>query len=148
MVIWLFLFGGKGVFMESRYNFFIAVTVAVLMLSLASVPVTYAKRFVVDTTVDDVDANPGDGISHAWYTCQAGPVALPGWGWIYEPGPAQICVVPHTEAGAINIGDCSGLISGPEVISCAGIAGADGDDPCQVCGVQPTTWGHIKAMFR
>ena len=48
--------------MENKKNFFIAVIVAVLMLSIVSVPVTYAKRFVVDTTVDDVDANPGDGI--------------------------------------------------------------------------------------
>jgi CSLREA domain-containing protein len=48
--------------MESKKNFFIAVIVSVVMLSIVYVPVTYAKRFVVDTTVDDVDANPGDGI--------------------------------------------------------------------------------------
>jgi CSLREA domain-containing protein len=57
-----FFIGAKEANMESKKNFFIAVLVAVLMLSLVSVPVTYAKRFVVDTTVDDVDANPGDGI--------------------------------------------------------------------------------------
>ncbi len=112
-------------------------------------PGTYTCAFIScsDLTIGTI-SNPGDGISHAWYTCQAGHVALPGWGWIYEPGPAQICVVPHPEAGGINIGDCSGMIGGPLEISCAGIAGAYGDDPCTPTGVQSTTWGNIKAMFR
>ena len=112
-------------------------------------PGQYTCAFVTcsDLTLGTI-TNPGDGISHAWYSCQPGPVALPGWGWIYEPGPAGICVVPHPEAGAINIGDCSGTIRGPVIVTCAGIGGALGDDPCSPTDVQPTTWGHIKAMFK
>jgi hypothetical protein len=46
------------------------------------------------------------------------------------------------------IGDCSAGLSQPEVIFCAGIAGALGDDPCLTTSIRPTTWGGIKAMYK
>jgi uncharacterized repeat protein (TIGR01451 family) len=112
-------------------------------------PGTYTCAFTScsDLTIGSI-VNPGDGISHAWYVCQPGPVAVTGWGWISEPGPASICAVAHPEANAIVIGDCSGGLSQPMVAYCAGIAGAHGDDPCHTTEVQSTTWGEIKSMFR
>jgi uncharacterized repeat protein (TIGR01451 family) len=112
-------------------------------------PGTYTCAFTScsDLTIGSI-VNPGDGVSHAWYTCQPGPIAVTGWAWIYEGGPSQICPVAHPEAGAIVIGDCSAGLSQPEVIFCAGIAGALGDDPCLTTSIRPTTWGGIKAMYK
>ncbi len=98
-----------------------------------------------DLTIGGI-VSPGDGISHAWTECQPGPVAIPGWGWIWDTG--LVCVVPHPEAGGPNIGDCEGVITHPICNFCAGIGGAQGDDPCEPTGTEPTTWGGIKSMFR
>jgi hypothetical protein len=88
----------------------------------------------------------GDGISHAWYACQAGPVAMCGWGWIYDEG--MVCVSPHPSAGGPNIGDCSGDLNAVVCDFCAGIGGFIGDDPCEPTGTEPASWGSIKAMFK
>jgi hypothetical protein len=90
--------------------------------------------------------HPGDGISHAWYACQPGPVAICGWGWIWDYG--IVCVVPHPTAGGINIGDCSGFIDGPICIFCSGIGGYIGDDPCWPTATEQSTWGDIKGIFK
>jgi hypothetical protein len=88
---------------------------------------------------------PGDGISHAWYTCQAEPVAVCGWGWMYDSG--MICVSPHPTAGGPNIGDCAGDLNTVVCRFCAGIGGYIGDDPCAPTRTEPSSWGAIKAMF-
>ncbi len=90
--------------------------------------------------------NVGDGISHAWYVCQPCPVALPGWGWIWDYG--MVCIVPHPTAGGPNIGDCSGMLDYPICVFCAGIGGYIGDDPCWPTGAEESTWGGIKGMFK
>jgi hypothetical protein len=90
--------------------------------------------------------SPGDGISHAWYVCQAGPVAITGWGWIYDYG--AVCLTAHPTAGGPNIGDCAGALDMPVRTFCAGIGGEPGDDPCEPTYIQPTTWGAIKEMFK
>jgi hypothetical protein len=81
-----------------------------------------------DLTIGSIQ-NPGDGISHAWYTCQRTPVAITGWGWIYDTG--LICIVPHPTAGGIVVWDCSTLLDTlpPTSVYCAGIGGVYGDDP-------------------
>jgi hypothetical protein len=89
---------------------------------------------------------PGDGVSHAWTVCQAGPVAMPGWGWLWDYG--IICVVPHPEAGGPTIGDCQPAPDGVICNFCAGIGGYIGDDPCDPTATEPSTWGGIKGMFR
>ena len=89
---------------------------------------------------------PGDGISHAWYVCRPGPVAIPGYGWFYDYG--MICIVPHPTAGGPNIGDCYGNLDRPICIFCAGIGGYIGDDPCWPTGTEQSTWGNIKSMFK
>jgi hypothetical protein len=97
--------------------------------------------------------NPGDGISHAWYTCQAGPIAVPGWGWIYDTG--QVCLTDHPTAGGIIVGACpvhpdsSAVLDTLLLINtgCAGIGGVEGDSPCKNA-TSPTTWGDVKGLFR
>jgi hypothetical protein len=89
----------------------------------------------------------GEGVSHAWTACQPGPVALPGWAWIYDYG--LICVVAHPEAGGPTVGDCQAGADGMVCSRCAGIGGTDGEDPCD-CGptaTESSTWGGIKSMF-
>jgi uncharacterized repeat protein (TIGR01451 family) len=113
-------------------------------------PGTYTCAFTScsDLTIGGI-SNPGDGISHAWYVCQYGPAVIPGWAWIQEPGPAQICPAPHPTAGGPNVGDCSGNVINLMPRFCAGIGGAPGGDPCSYpTNVRPTTWGEIKSMFK
>lgn len=75
--------------------------------------------------------NPGDGISHTWFECQPGGIAIPGWAWIYEPDSAQVCVIGHPVTGAIRVLDChEGLDEPSEEPFCAGMGGLAGDDPC------------------
>jgi hypothetical protein len=89
---------------------------------------------------------PGDGISHAWYTCQPGPIAITGWGWIYDHG--LICLAPHPTAGGPNVGDCAGQIDFACPGACAGIGGFIGDDPClPSSGTESSSWGAIKGLF-
>jgi hypothetical protein len=82
---------------------------------------------------------PGDGISQAWYTCQAGPSAITGWGWIYGTGIVQ--VIAHPAAGGPIVGDCA--MECDEVIDnyYAGVGSASGYNPCgwpAFCDVEPT----------
>jgi hypothetical protein len=93
---------------------------------------------------------PGDGVSHSWDGyCQPGPVAIPGWGWIYETVAGQICLVGMPATRSIAVCDCDEpcRIDYPDTTYCAGICGAEGEDPCGQVGCDPTTWGSIKAMF-
>ena len=98
-----------------------------------------------DLTIGGI-VNPGDGVSHAWTVCQAGPVAIPGWGWIYDYG--MVGVVDHPEVLDINIGDCQGDFNQPLCSYFAGIGGYIGDDPCEPTATKPTSWGGIKAMYK
>jgi hypothetical protein len=91
----------------------------------------------------------GDGISHAWTLCQPGPVAIPGWGWIYDYGVVCVVPSPENEEGVIAIGDCTPEPDVPVCNFCAGIGGYDGDDPCQGPSAnESSTWGGIKGMFK
>jgi hypothetical protein len=90
---------------------------------------------------------PGDGISHAWYVCQPGPVAITGWAWIFDYG--LISIVPHPSAGGINVGDCLGEIDQICTPFSAGIGGYIGDDPCGLpSGAESASWSSIKSLFR
>jgi hypothetical protein len=90
---------------------------------------------------------PGDGVSHAWQTCQLGSVGVAGWAWIYEAAPAEICLVDHPQGYAISVRDCSpnGHLDHPEHLFCAGIAGAEGENPCGYpTKAEPTTWARSR----
>ena len=89
---------------------------------------------------------PCDGISHVWAVCQPGPIAIPGWAWIYDYG--LVCVIPHPWSGNIAITDCQGEMDEPICNFCAGIGGYTGDDPCEPTRAEPASWGSIKRMFK
>jgi hypothetical protein len=92
-----------------------------------------------------------DGVSQAWPDCQPGPIAVPGFGWIYEPGVAYICVTGHPMTGWIGVGDCvadDGNVNHPVDNFCAGVNGAVGDDIHGPSQTEDTSWGKIKSMFR
>lgn len=110
-------------------------------------PGTYSCAFTScsDLTIGGV-VWPGDGVSHAWYECQPGPVAIPGFGWIWDYG--MICIAPYPGTDQINIGDCTGALDAPICIFCAGIGGYQGDDPCEPTATEQSTWGSIKSMFK
>jgi hypothetical protein len=101
-----------------------------------------------DLTIADI-VHPGDGIAHAWYTCQPGPVAVPGWGWIQDYG--TVCLIDHPTAGGINVGDCQGVIDIVAVVCSTGIGGSLGGDPCRelpgfgpyIVNVEATGTGEI-----
>jgi hypothetical protein len=114
-------------------------------------PGTYTCTFTScsDFAIGDI-VNPGDGIDQVWVDCQPGHVAIPGWAWIYEPDSALVCVVVHPLTFEINVLDCSdGLDEPADDPFCAGIAGAQGDDPCDYpVASDESTWGSIKSLFR
>jgi hypothetical protein len=116
-------------------------------------PGTYSCAFTScsDLTIGTV-VWPGDGVAQAWHTCQSSGIAVPGWGWIYEPHPSQVSIVNHPLTERIMTGDCSS----PAVVDTlewfnvyfAGIAGAAGQNPCEPTAVEQTTWSDVKIMFR
>jgi hypothetical protein len=91
--------------------------------------------------------NPGDGVAHAWYTCQQGPVAVPGWGRIQDSG--TISFVPYPGEDTVNVGDCLGILDDVCVTSHAGIGGASGGDPCgvvecpELCSIEAVAVGEF-----
>ncbi|MFH1314379.1 MAG: hypothetical protein ABIJ00_14275 [Candidatus Eisenbacteria bacterium] len=82
-----------------------------------------------DLKIGDI-VNPGDGISHAWSTCQMGPVVVMGWGWIGGFSHGSVCIIAHPGAGGINVGDCTGGLDEAAAVYCAGVCGETGDMPC------------------
>jgi hypothetical protein len=117
----------------------------------ATWPGAYTCSFTIcsDLCIGDI-IEPGDGISHVWFSCETGGAVIPGWGHIYEPNGGRICLIPHPISGEISVLDCDQELDGPAVIpSCAGIGGQQGDDPCGTDSppVSEETWGRIKTMF-
>jgi hypothetical protein len=92
-----------------------------------------------------------DWVAHAWTNCQAGPVAIPGFGWITETEPGMICMVAATGTGHLWVMDCRPELKGvnePVCNFCAGIGGVLGDDLSGPASTENTSWGKIKHMFR
>jgi hypothetical protein len=95
---------------------------------------------------------PGDWVSQCWAECMPGPVAVPGWGWITTDVPGSVCITPVQWTGEITIADCEddAQLDHPVANFCAGVCGADGDDPCKALdqATVASTWGSVKAMFK
>jgi hypothetical protein len=91
---------------------------------------------------------PGDGVSHAWQTCQTGSwVCVPCFIWLYADSPGLICVVPHPISGVVAVLDCAEGLDAPYITFCAGVYGYVGDDPCPPVSESRSTWGGVKDMF-
>ena len=101
-----------------------------------------------DVIVGDIE-RPGDGVSQMWNECAPGPVAVPGWIWLYADGPGQITVCPYPAAGKVKVFDCTQGNDPPMSFYSAGVFGESGDDdPCLLTITEATTWGAIKGIFQ
>jgi hypothetical protein len=81
-----------------------------------------------DVSIGDI-RKPGDGVAVGWNECHLVSAVIPGWAWMYADGPGLVCVSPHPASGVIGILDCYGGWSGPTYNFCAGVCGAEGEDP-------------------
>ncbi len=64
---------------------------------------TYSAAFTScsDLVIGIVDW-PGSGAAHTWFDCQAAPVAVPSFVWLYADGPGLICPIGHPFFGTIH----------------------------------------------
>jgi len=97
-------------------------------------------------------SNPGDGTGITWTVCQTSWSIALGAGWLYASGAGSVCPIPDPATGDIGVVDCAPspgpYLDYPMCLSCAGIGGVIGDDPCRPTATQPSTWGEIKSMFK
>jgi hypothetical protein len=106
---------------------------------------TTCTDFIIGDIVD-----PGHGVPQVWIGCRSEDRAIPGWAWITEPDSGMVCVVVHDLTYEIKVLDCSDGVDEPaDDPFCAGIAGAEGDNPCGYPAAnEESTWGSIKSLFR
>jgi hypothetical protein len=92
---------------------------------------------------------PGSGAAHTWTTCQAAGVAVPSFIWLYADDPGTICPIPYPDAEPplLSVLDCAEGLDTPMTISCAGVYGEVGDDPCRDA-TEAATWSAIKSIFK
>jgi hypothetical protein len=94
----------------------------------------------------------GDGTGITWTACQTSWAVCLGFGWLASTGAGSVCPIPDPATGDIGVVDCTPspgpYLDVPMCISCAGIGGTLGDDPCRPTATQPSTWGEIKSMFK
>jgi hypothetical protein len=99
-------------------------------------------------SADTVDPTGNNGTAIGWSLCQTTWAMAPGVGWLYATGPGMICPAPNPVSQAWFVVDCNGIYDVPSVVSCAGVGGMVGDDPCRATVTDRSTWGAIKGMFR
>ncbi|MFZ1947634.1 MAG: hypothetical protein WAW06_08810 [bacterium] len=94
----------------------------------------------------------GDGTAISWMTCQTSWSIAPGAGWLAASGPGMVCIVANPATGMYGVVDCQPspgpYMDPPALVTCAGIAGMVGGDPCAAIATEPSTWGQIKSMFK
>jgi len=91
-----------------------------------------------------------NGTAIAWATCQNTWASAPGYAYLAAYDPGMICPVPNPVTHMMGVTDCSAdaLYDPPYCVSCAGVGGMVGDDPCRPTAVEPSTWGEIKSIFK
>jgi len=96
--------------------------------------------------------NPGDGTAIAWTACQTTWGVIPGAAWLAATGAGYVCPVPNPATNMFGVVDCrpapGPYYDGPQCVSCGGVGGFIGDDPCRPTAVEPSTWGEIKSIFK
>ena len=114
-----------------------------------------AVGVIQHTAVPEVPAETEgatNGTAVAWSTCQYTWGVLPGFVWLAATTPGKICPVPNPRTGDYGFVDCTPTpgpyYDRPFCISCAGIGGLIGDDPCRPTATDESTWGQIKSMFK
>jgi hypothetical protein len=77
---------------------------------------------------------PAQYAAHAWKECRTG-VCVPGFVWLYADGPGKVCVIePGDSLLGLSVLDCTEGLDAPIQSFCAGVYGAEGDDPCSEPG--------------
>jgi hypothetical protein len=113
-----------------------------------SASTTHCADFAVGSIV-----NPGDGMAMTWSGCQlagAVPAFWPvAWSWLLPASEGQIQISNNPATDALTVSSCSFEEAEPESVFFAGVntdpyEGPPGDG----VGIEPTSWGQIKAMFR
>jgi hypothetical protein len=88
----------------------------------------------------------------SWNTCQNSWAVAPGYLWTCSSSPSRFCPAPNPATGKFGFEDCASVpgpsYDDPVLVSCGGMQGAVGDDPCGPTDTEPTTWGAIKSIFR
>lgn len=96
--------------------------------------------------------NPGEGTAIAWTACQTGWGVAPGYAWLYATEPGSVCPIPYSATGDYGVVDCAPspgpYYDYPVWVTCAGVGGIVGGDPCGCSATEPSTWGEIKSMFK
>jgi len=96
--------------------------------------------------------NSGEGTAIAWTTCQTGWSVAPGYAWLYATEPGSVCPIPYAATGDYGVVDCmpspGPYYDYPVWVTCAGVGGIVGGDPCGCSATEPSTWGEIKSMFK
>jgi hypothetical protein len=94
----------------------------------------------------------GEGTAISWTTCQTTWALAPGYGWLIALGPGSVCIGPNPATGMYGVVDCQPspgpYFDFPSLVTCAGIGGILGGDPCAAVATEPSTWGQIKTMFK
>jgi hypothetical protein len=109
----------------------------------------------VGSIVHSVDAGMPAGVSGtaiAWSACQFGWGVAPGYVWLTVVTAGHICPAPNPATGDYGFVDCfptpGPYYDRPTHVSCAGVSGMIGDDPCAYVGSESETWGGIKGIFK
>ena len=106
-----------------------------------------------DLKIGDI-VNPGDGFALAWSTCEL-PASAGGtrpafwpvaWSWIAPSSDGEIEIIETPSTGKVSVSNCINLEMGPDSVFFAGVNVDPYEGP--FVGIEPTTWGGIKAMFR
>jgi uncharacterized repeat protein (TIGR01451 family) len=104
-----------------------------------------------DSWVGDL-SQPGGGLAEVWLSCQRSWSVVTGYGWLSATGPGLISPCLHPEFGHLGVYNCaegdSTWYDPAQTVIPAGVCGAVGMAPCGGTGIQPSTWGAIKAMFK
>ena len=113
-----------------------------------SAATTYCADFAIGTIV-----NPGDGMAVTWGDCNllgSKPSFWPvTWSWILPNSDGEIEIGDNPSTSALTTSSCAFIEAEPDSIFNAGInVDPYEGPPGGSVGIQPTSWGAIKAMFK
>jgi hypothetical protein len=83
-----------------------------------------------DLTIGEI-TNPGDGVAHAYTSCDSSFSRIAGYGWI-DAGESggYIEIIDAPSGLSTQVADCLEGLDAPVMKCRAGVNGLEGDDPC------------------
>jgi hypothetical protein len=91
--------------------------------------------------------NPGDYLAGTWTECQYVNSVVAGYGWLAPTSAGRVCPF-SSPTGFMGVTDCGYTKHEASAVFCAGVCGAEGDNPCGGGISEDKTWGSIKSMYR